>query len=155
MTYKNLEELLKESSRTGIIPCDCTNTEEIVKIQDLIGHTSVGDLEELSHNYGETFYRVYDLAYGTREAIKYFFDNSKLCSELRENLANAEADRDKYQYLLEQEKKLSEKNCSDMLDVQAEVSKQRTENIELKMEIANLEAEMIQLKAKMYDLMNK
>jgi type II secretory pathway component GspD/PulD (secretin) len=72
--YESLEELLKEVQATRGLD---TNIEFITHVQDLIGHSTEDQLYELSKQYKETFYRVYDEAEGIESTLRFFASYSK------------------------------------------------------------------------------
>ena len=148
--YENLEELLKEVRTTRGLD---TNIDFIVHVQDLIGHSSIEDLDRLSHEYKQTFYWVYDEAEGTENTLRFFSEHSLLVTNLQEDLGEAEADRDKYHFLLEEESKKSINYAKERNE--AEIRAREAEKALADQEARNkeLEAELITLKAKLYDLM--
>jgi septal ring factor EnvC (AmiA/AmiB activator) len=85
--------------------------------------------------------------------MRFFAENSKFSENLQEQLADAEADRDKFQHLYNEEKKSS-------LAIAKERNEQQAENIKITAEVNNLKNEneelkkqLTELKAKLYDLM--
>jgi chromosome segregation ATPase len=150
--YKNLEELLKEVQATRGLD---TNIEFITHVQDLIGHSNYEELEALSHEYKETFYRVYDEAEGIEATIRFFAAYSKFSHQLNEELANAEADRDKANALLKMEKDSHLATAKERNQLQAENIRTTAELNDLKNENQELRDQLTKLKAKLYDLMTK
>lgn len=148
--YKNLEELLKEVQATRGLD---TNIEFITHVQDLIGHSTIDELHDLSWQYKETFYRVYDEAEGIEATMRFFAEHSKFSLNLQEQLADAEADRDKYSYLLKMEKDARLQDCKERNQFQAENIKTTAAVNDLKHENEELKKELTELKAKLYDLM--
>jgi len=148
--YESLEELLREVKATGGLD---TDIDFIVHVQDLIGHSSLEDLDRLSHEYKETFYRVYDEAEGIQATIKFFAEYSNFSVKLREELAEAEADRDKLQHLYNEERKSSLEFARERNEKEAENIRITAEANDLRRENEALKAEMIALKARLYDLM--
>lgn len=148
--YKNLEELLKEVKATRILD---TNIDFIVHVQDLIGHSTVEELHNMSRDYKETFYRVYDEAEGIEATMRFFAENSKFSENLQEQLAEAEADRDKYRALWKVMKETAERHEESMKQDENEIKKLKLKATEDQATIDKLQNELTQLKAKMYDLM--
>lgn len=148
--YENLEELLKEVQATRALD---TKIEFITHVQDLIGHSNYEELERLSHEYKETFYRVYDEAEGIEATIRFFAAYSNFSQRLNEELADAEADRDKYNALLKMEKESHLATCKERNQLQADNIKITAERNDLKQENEALKNELTTLKAKLYDLM--
>lgn len=148
--YENLEELLKEVRTTRGLD---TSIEFIVHVQDLIGHCCIEDLDRLSHEYKQTFYWVYDEAEGIEETIKFFAEHSNFATKLQEDLSEAEADRDKYQFLLKEEEKKSLQYAKERNEAEAKANKTEKALADLEAKNKVLEDELITLKAKLYDLM--
>lgn len=148
--YESLEELLREVKATGGLD---TDIDFIVHVQDLIGHSCLEDLDRLSHEYKETFYRVYDEAEGIIATIKFFAEYSNFSVKLREELAEAEADRDKLQHFYNEEQKKSLEFARERNEKEAENIRITAEANDLRRENEALKAELIALKAKLYDLM--
>lgn len=148
--YETLEELLKEVQATRGLD---TNIEFITHVQDLIGHSNYEELERLSHEYKETFYRVYDEAEGIEATIRFFAAYSNFSQKLNEELAEAEADRDKANALLKMEKDSHLETCRERNQAQAENIKITAERNDLKRENEELKEQLTKLKAKLYDLM--
>lgn len=148
--YENLKELLKEVKATRTLD---TSIEFIVHVQDLIGHSTENDLYELSKEFKETFYWVYDEAEGIESTLKFFAANSRFSEQLQTELADAEADRDKYSALLKMEKDNSLQYAKERNEAQAETIRITKERNDLKSENESLKQKLITLKAKLYDLM--
>lgn len=148
--YDSLEELLKEVKSTRGLD---TNIEFICHVQDLIGHSSIEDLDRLSHEYKHTFYWVYNTAEGIENTIKFFAEYSNYCNNLRAELSEAEADRDKFKFLWQEEEKKSLQYAKERNTEQATNIKTGAALSDLEAKNKALEAELITLKAKLYDLM--
>lgn len=147
--YENLEELLKEVKATRLLD---TKIEFITHVQDLIGHSTVEELHDLSREYKETFYWVYDTAEGIESTLRFFAENSKFSTELQEQLADAEADRDKYNGLYNLEKESLDSVTTTLLSRNTEVRELKNKLEEAEKEVSSLQEELIKLKAKLYDL---
>ena len=149
--YKELMELVKSVQASGILD---THEEKIVEYQDMIGHSSEEELDELSRSqYRAAFYRVYDLSYGTAETLKFYFNHSETIRRIMEEKAGLEADRDKYQFIIQDLNSKIEKahdQAEKMREAWEEAEKKRKEEGG---RITELEAENQALKAKLYDLM--
>ena len=147
--YENLEELLKEVKATRVLD---TKIEFITHVQDLIGHSAVEELHDLSREYKETFYWVYDTAEGIESTLRFFAENSKFSIELQEKLADAEADRDKFSALYDLEKETSKNSLEIMESCNKEINSLKCKLNEAEKEVSSLQEELIKLKAKLYDL---
>lgn len=148
--YESLEELLKEVQATRGLD---TNIEFITHVQDLIGHSTENQLYELSKQYKETFYRVYDEAEGIESTLRFFASYSKFSEDLQTQLADAEADRDKYQHLYKTEKESRELDLKELQELRGRHNKNLTELANKQIEVDELKKELTTLKAKLYDLM--
>lgn len=148
--YNNLEELLKEVQATRGLD---TNIEFITHVQDLIGHSTIDELHDLSRQYKETFYRVYDEAEGVEATMRFFAEHSRFSTNLQEQLADAEADRDKYQHLYKTEKESRDLDLKELQELRGKHNKNLTELVNKQREVDELRKELITLKAKLYDLM--
>lgn len=150
--YNSLEELLKEVKATKSFN---TNIDFIVHVQDLIGHCTENDLYELSKEFKETFYWVYDEAEGIEATLKFFAAYSKFSENLQSQLSEAEADRDKFNKLYELEKENSLNYAKQRNELEDKNKKILSNCCNLESENAALKNEIIQLKAQLYDLMTK
>ena len=148
--YKNLEELLKEVQATRGLD---TNIEFITHVQDLIGHSTIDELHDLSWQYKETFYRVYDEAEGVEATMRFFAEHSRFSTNLQEQLAEAEADRDKYRHLYETKEAENKNIKQDLQNTRNDLGSQDIKVHELKKENEELKKEIDHLKAKLYDFM--
>ena len=151
--YEDLVTLLKKVQATHGID---TDEKSVCEYQDMIGHSSQEQLKELANGvYKETFYRVYGFAYGTVEAIRFFTKNSDRIEAILRERNEAICDRDDMQDVLEKEKaahQTATKNaktlCDDLYD-----EKRNTERLQKELEAA--QDEIIKLKARLFDLMEK
>lgn len=148
--YKDLLETLRNIQATGGM--DVSN-EAVCDYQDMIGHSCEEDLEELANgNYKEAFYRVYGVAYGTVEAIRFHCKHGKKIIELfdriadLETLSNTQADR------INSLEKINEEWIERTEKTRQAWEKAEKEKIELLKKIDELEAKNQELKAKLYDL---
>ena len=148
--YNNLEELLKEVQATRGLD---TSIEFITHVQDLIGHSTVEELHELSRQYKETFYRVYDEAEGIETTLRFFKYNSEWSEYLQTKLAEAEADRDKFEFMFDNMKATTDKITNDFQDLQKRHETNLDELAAKQKEVDELKNELTNLKARLYDLM--
>lgn len=148
--YNNLEELLKEVQATRGID---TNIEFITHVQDLIGHSTADELHELSRQYKETFYRVYDEAEGIEATIRFYKFHSPWTEDLQTRLAEAEADRDKFEFLYDNTKEAADKTKNDLEELHARHKDNLKDLVNKQKEVDELKKELTELKAKLYDLM--
>ena len=95
---------------------------------------------------------MYNTAEGIESTLKFFTENSKFSTELREKLADAEADRDKYNGLYNLEKESLDSVTETLILRNAEIRKLETKLTEAEKEVSSLQEELIKLKAKLYDL---
>ena len=144
--YKDLVELLKKvQSEPGHTLA--TDEASICEYQDMIGHSSVEDLAELANGvYKETFYRIYGMAYGTIEAIRFHCQHGEkildICRRNDELQADVEDLTDTLKKKQETAEKLQQGYQKALEDIKAAEDR-----------ATKLEAENIALKAKLYDLM--
>ena len=144
--YEELVKLLNRVQATGGLDVD---EKSICEYQDMIGHSTQDQLRELANgNLKESFYRVYGHSYGTVEAIRFFTQNSNKMydlllerDELKADLEIANKDIDKY--MLE-----SSKNYKAMIQ-------ERQEKEQAQDDLKKAQDEIIRLKARLFDLMEK
>lgn len=144
MKAKNITELMQEiTSNNGIIK---TDMEYICYMQDCIGHSTIAENIEASNGtQKELFYRIYGIAYGTVEAIKFYCLNSEKVNEMRTRLADQEADLEYIKSEEARHKKLFDNKVE-------EVESLTIENASLNQSIKEYQEEIIRLKARIYDL---
>ena len=148
---QTIRELCKRvAARKGLD----TDMESVTAYQDLIGHASVQENHELANTpeLKETFYWIYGVAYGTVEAIKFYHANSDKLAKVREEREEYKAKVDTYvkanQDLngkLETKDKIINELNRDMDGTMKALDEAR----EI---IAARDAEIMALKAKLYDL---
>ena len=142
--FEELTALIKKVQATGIID---TSEKAIIEYQDMIGHSAIEQLQELSRGrYTETFYRVYGHAYGTIEAIKFYRDHSTWSYNLQAERADYKADRDDW----ERKAHTAEETAKKYNELFHEENQKA---LALKKTAERQEKEIIVLKAKLYDLM--
>lgn len=144
--YEDLVKLLNKVQATGGLDVD---EKSICDYQDMIGHSTQEQLRELANgSLKESFYRVYGHSYGTVEAIRFFTQNSNKMYDLlleRDGLkADLEiANKDIDKYMLE-----SSKNYKAMMQ-------ERQEKEQAQDDLKKAQDEIIRLKARLFDLMEK
>ena len=140
-----------------------TTTEAICHYQDVFGHSCYEDLEKASESeYKETFWRLYDEAYGTVAMITFYGQHSRYCRDLRERIEDLEAETEEHKDI---EKDLRQKILSrdrDLVDASKTISDLRCEIASLKdgrrkdaEALADVGKEVVRLKARLFDLMEK
>lgn len=151
----SLQELVNLVAATGMMN---TDIESICIMQDIIGHTSVGEVAEIANaEHKEAFYRIYGECYGTVDAIKYYLQNSEALA------AKIEAARqevmDDYNGIIDTNNKMhmeaytkvvEERNLARLNERQAADEVQA-----LKQTLQEKDAEIIKLKAMLFDYMSK
>jgi predicted transcriptional regulator len=150
---EDLVALLKKVQTTGGLDCDQAS---VCDYQDMIGHSTQEQLKDLSNDvYIRAFYRVYGLAYGTTEAIKFYMQNSDKVYNIlleRDGLkCDLEEMTDKYDHAMLEVKK----NFDTAARMRDEWEKEKTEKENIKKDLEKAQAEIIELKAKLYDLITK
>lgn len=162
--YNELVKLVNMSAATGGL--DVTN-EAICEYQDMIGHSSIEQLNELANGpQKETFYRVYGVAYGTIAAIKFYCENSKhlagIIEEHDEARIDAEEQAARMERTAQQWKEDSERweaRYNEQFERREEAEKAGCriidEKSELQKQLEEAQREIVELKVKLFDLMNK
>ena len=144
--YIDLVKLLKEVKATNAID---TNIEKICEYQDMIGHSAEEELAELANgNYKSEFYRVYALSYRIEDTIRFYRKHDNTILEMIEENEQLEDDNKVLeQKLVESKSRLDE--------TERKLIEERNKNSLNAVEIDNLKAEIIKLKARLYDLINE
>lgn len=151
---KTIRDLCKRVAATRGLD---TDMESITQYQDLIGHATLEENADIANTpeLTETFYRIYGLAYGTVEAIKYYMNNSNKVIGMRYEI-------DEYKGVIE-----SLKNAEQVQKERAEDFKGKLEEAKRDMDgtmnrisllegaLAERDAEIVQLKAKLFDLITR
>lgn len=150
--YESLKELLKEVQATRGLD---TNIEFITHVQDLIGHSTEGELYELSKEFKQTFYWVYDEAEGIENTLKFFACYSRFSEDLQTQLADAEAGRDKYQHLYKTEKEGRDLDLKELQELRGRHKEALKDLVNKQTEVDELKKEIISLKAQLFDLITK
>lgn len=149
--YEELVQTLKSIQSTGGMDI---SPEAICEYQDMIGHSSEEQLTELANShYKEAFYKVYGYAYGTVEAIKFHCKHGEKIQKILEEKADLEAETDKLNFLLEEQKKDTKAQKEAREKIQSEYTELAIQNMKQAEELEALRAETQALKAKLYDLM--
>ena len=158
----NLQELVNITAATHGLN---TDIESITIMQDIIGHTSIDEVANIANGpHKETFYWIYGECYGTVEAIKYYVNNSetlenRICDRIDEAVSEERNKAEEDQKSGKEEPNHSKDEYLKMCDSRNEYRRKfaeasgKLDNAELK--IADMEAEIIKLKAMLFDLMNK
>ncbi len=133
-----------------------TTIEAICHYQDVFGHSCIEDLEKASESeYKETFWRLYDEAYGTVAMITFYGQHSRYCRDLRERLEDLEAETEEQKTYI----KVCEAKATEEVKRRDDVEqmlRQEKEDHEKDMKyIFELKNEIIRLKAKLYDMMEE
>ena len=150
---KTIKELCNEiAMNKGIMK---TDNDAILEYQDIIGHSSEQENEEVSNGVlAEIFYRVFGEAYGTVAAIKYYMTHSDRVYDMQYNLGEAEAKAEKYEKrIAELEKTYSEK-AKECCELETKL-RETQQNLTVKeRNLISKEDEIIKLKAILWDMQN-
>lgn len=149
--YEELLELLKKTQASGLL--DISN-EAICDYQDMIAHSDEDQLEELADGtLKESFYRVYGYAYGTVEAIRFHCKHGRKIQEmicenedLKDDIEKLKTDIKNLKASLEKAYETSEK----FRELWQEADQEKTQ---LECDVVNQRQKIIELKAKLYDMM--
>lgn len=146
---KGHEDLVKLISTTAITGGLDVSQEAINEYQDMIGHSTAEELRTAANGKNnETFYRIYGHAYGTTEAIKFYMKNSDKVQEILH-------ERDDWQAQAEEEEERAKSMTRQYLAVNKQYGEALEELTAAQGTIEAQAAEIIELKAKLYDLMTK
>lgn len=153
---KGYEDLLKLVKRTQVTGGLDINEESIVEYQDMIGHSTIEQLQELSNSeFKETFYRVYGHSYGTVEAIKFYCKNSEWMLSRLEEIDNLTEENNSLSVAFKEQVEM----FKHQIELTEKAQRERDHNAALiaeqKERIDAQEREIITLKAKLYDMMMK
>ena len=138
-----------------------TNIEAICHYQDVFGHSSEEDHEKAANGeYKETFYRLYEEAYGVVATINFDRKHSVYARNLHDQIEALESDIEDH---LEVERDLRQKIQSrdnDLIDAGKTISNLRCEIASLKDQnrrdadaLADIAQEIIRLKVRLFDMM--
>lgn len=136
-----------------------TKQEDIVIMQDIIGHTAADELAEIANdaNAGSTFYHMLFAIWNYEDAVRFYNTHTahlpKQLDEALEDFRSLEAE---YKELDTYYNQMTEryKAVSAMLKTQeAKTKEAEAKAAAAEAKTAKLEAEIMQLKAKLYDMM--
>ena len=153
--HSKITELMQViTSHAGMIP---TDTESIVLMQDIFGHSTVEELHDAANDkQKELFYRIYGIAYGTIEAIKFYVAESEKMQELRSDVEYYKGRCEELHKSLNEKEAMIERQISGYQDKlenwKQEKISQDIKELNLTEENQKLKQEVIELKAKLYDL---
>lgn len=149
--YKELVELLKKTQSSGML--DISN-EAVCEYQDMIAHSNEDQLSELANGtLKESFYRVYGYAYGTVEAIRFHCKHGdKILDMLHEN-SELQAEIENLNTVIEGLKEKVKSAHETAENYREYWHEENQKAITQKMTIDKQEREIIELKAKLYDMM--
>lgn len=145
---KTAKELLQKVKMFGL----STDTESICNAQDIIGHATQDDLEELAANDTQTFYMVLFHIWHWEEANR-FYNRVSNPEIARLHKDAAESNRLRKEVDIEKETSAALQKALDMAE--ADASDQRTLANRQAIKIQHLEDEIVRLKAKLYDLITE
>lgn len=158
---KELKKEISEAVRTGIVS---TAEAKAIEYQDMIGNSTFEELAELANaENGEarrTFYQIYSEAYGPIEAIKFYLNNSdnlsKKIFEQCEAAAQEAETRTKnlLQPKIDEQKKTIGSQVNTIMTLTEKVARMQEENDELNEIIKKQQNEIINLKARLFDLLD-
>lgn len=142
--YKELLELLKKTQASGSL--DISNA-AICDYQDMIAHSDEDQLSELANgNLKESFYRVYGYAFGTVEAIRFHCKHGNKIQDMIYENSELKAEAEDLKAKLKSAQETAENFREYWHD-------ENQKTITQKMTIEKQEREIIELKAKLYDMM--
>lgn len=148
---KNIKDLCKRVARDRRLDL---NDEAIVQYQDLIGHATVEENQELANTpeLMETFYWIYGAAYGTVAAIKFYLNNS-------DKIADLQCEKEEYKAKAEKTAKELETARGSIKELEGQLKECKRDmdgtvgQLEEQRRINKVQDEEItRLKAKLYDL---
>lgn len=149
--YEDLVKTLALIQSSHIMNC---TPEAVCDYQDMIGTSTVEQIKELSNGvYKETFYKLYDVAYGTIATIKYYLNNSDNVMKILEEKADQEAEIEELKFFLSEQEKTTIEQKKQRIEAEKNAAELQKINEEQTAEIEALKAQMQELKAKLYDLM--
>ena len=151
---KTIRELVNRVAASHVLD---VNDGDRVKYQDLIGHATLEENAELANDpaLNETFYWIYGAAYGTTAAIKFYLNNSNKIAELQ---ADLEYNKDKVTRLekdLEEQKQLAKTWEEEVKTESKKLAEARRDMDGTVQALEMVRKENIELKAKLYDLLQK
>lgn len=142
--YEELLELLKKTQASGLL--DISN-EAICDYQDMIARSNEDQLSELANGtLKESFYRVYGYAFGTVEAIRFHCKHGR---KIQEMICENEDLKDDIEHLNTKLQK-TEETAENFRELWHKADQKK---IQLECDVVNQRQEIIELKAKLYDMM--
>lgn len=151
--YEELVKLLNKVQATGGLDVD---EKSICEYQDMIGHSTQDQLRELANgNLKESFYRVYGHSYGTVEAIRFFTKNSDKLYDILAERDNAVIDRDEALEKLENQKQKIADNFLKAQNALDAAEEEKAARLKAEEDLKKAQDEIIRLKARLFDLMEK
>lgn len=133
------------------------DTDAITVYQDLIGHATEEENTELCNDpaLNETWYRIYGVAYGTTAAIKWYLNHSNQIAEMKCDLEEymEQLDNSRTMHKNSEERAKFWEDKSEEYKGQLEEAKRDMEGTVKELE--RRDKEIMELKAKLYDLMQK
>lgn len=147
---KDYNDLVKLINRVNASRCIETDTESVCSYQDMIGHSTEEQLTELANDdkTRRAFYWIYSLCYRVDDLLTFYVKHDENIFKLRlerDTLLNDKEELQSY-------RKTYEQSINDLED-DLHAEKEKRENAESENE--RLKAEIIKLKAKLYDLTTK
>ena len=151
--YKDLLELVKRVQATGGMD---TDEKSVCDYQDMIGHSTDDQLRELANgDYKHAFYRIYGCAYGTVGAIQFFTQHSDKLDQILRDRDEAICDREDALVKLEKQKEKVAENFLKAQNAIDDLEKEKAARLETEKELQAAQDEIIRLKARLFDLMEK
>ena len=143
--YNDLKKEIAKVVRTGSIE---TTEEKAIEYQDMIGHSNFEELQEAANDHKGAFYKIYATAYGITETLKFFRQNDYQILQVLQERDTMEYERDNYKEQFETRK-------ADCLKLMDKLDETENENQRLTEENEKMKDEIIRLKARLFDYMNK
>lgn len=156
VTEKTIRELCNRvaSNSAHLLPND---EEAIVVYQDLIGHATEVENSNLANEPAlmETFYRIYGVAYGTVAAIKFYMDHSDRVYNLRAELEDYKEELEEVRTRLKNSEERAKFWEDKSNEYKEELGKRQHTLDETCMTVEMLRKESMELKAKLYDMLQE
>lgn len=147
---KTAEDMLREVKMHGL----STAQEDLNRVADIFGNSTVGALDLLANNvdWHETFYFVLSDIWNWREVVRFFNQHSNPqmaeLAELRKSSTGMKRQLDDLKARRETLEAALRTESTERLTAKREAE-------QLKAELHDRETEIMQLKARLYDLMTK
>lgn len=153
---KTIRELVNRVARESGHMLDL-NDDAVVVYQDLIGHATEEENTELCNDpaVNETWYRIYGVAYGTTAAIKWYLNHSNKIAEMQCDLEEYKAMAEKKTEELKAAKDDSLTQFERAADAEKVIEEMKRDMEGTLKALKEKEEEIIQLKARLYDLMQR